>query len=359
MASPEAPTADKFQILPEESKKSKDADSMLLVVFVILANFIAFISLGLAIVGVAQNGSNVYNIGTSSGSDNGFSSGTWSGGFSSGTWSGGFSSGTWSGGFSSGEKIWIFQIGHYVGNTQYLDESSGTIKGYNVDVVNAVCQLANKNCALVWDLYENCWDSQVGQRARGGKGLMGSWYHACVGWANTRDRARTYLFSSSFEKSLSPAYFVKKGGSFDFFPNFSGKKVGILDGWSVDEHCLARYNDVTGFDETDVMQVTHYGSEDDIIAALSSDTIDVAFVPRTPYFDMSQMVEYTGEPGEDLCVIGGPAMMMRKDQFELRTWWDAFFEKLIATSQYNDICDNVEETHGDQPGFDKEYVCVV
>lgn len=66
-----------------------------------------------------------------------------------------------------------------------------------------------------------------------------------LGWANTRDRARTYLFSSSFEKSLSPAYFVKKGGNFDFFPNFSGKKVGILDGWSADEHCLARYNDVT------------------------------------------------------------------------------------------------------------------
>lgn len=59
------------------------------------------------------------------------------------------------------------------------------------------------------------------------------------------------------------------------------------------------------------------------------------------------MVEYTEKPGEDLCVIGGPAMMMRKDQLELRTWWDAAFERLIATSQYNDICDNVEEKHGE------------
>lgn len=71
MTSPEAPTTDKIQILPEESKKSNNGVSMLLVVFVILNTFIAVVALVLAIVGVTQNGSNVYNIGTNSNSDNG------------------------------------------------------------------------------------------------------------------------------------------------------------------------------------------------------------------------------------------------------------------------------------------------
>lgn len=65
-----------------------------------------------------------------------------------------------------------------------------------------------------------------------------------IGWAITRDRARTYSFSTPFEKTFEPTYWVKPGGSFTS-PNFNNLKVAILDGWSVDEHCLARYDDVT------------------------------------------------------------------------------------------------------------------
>ena len=33
-----------------------------------------------------------------------------------------------------------------------------------------VCQEAGIDCRVVWDRYENCWDSQVGQHATGGQG---------------------------------------------------------------------------------------------------------------------------------------------------------------------------------------------
>lgn len=71
MASHEAPTSDQFEILSEESKKSKRAASMILVVFVIMTLFIASVALILSIVGVARNGSIEFNIGGVTDSDNG------------------------------------------------------------------------------------------------------------------------------------------------------------------------------------------------------------------------------------------------------------------------------------------------
>lgn len=44
-----------------------------------------------------------------------------------------------------------------------------------------VCQLANKDCAIVWDEEINCWDSSAGKASRGGAGLFNGWYDGCAG----------------------------------------------------------------------------------------------------------------------------------------------------------------------------------
>ncbi len=44
-----------------------------------------------------------------------------------------------------------------------------------------VCQRASKNCRVVYDVWTRCWDSEEGQVARGGVGLMSNWYDACQG----------------------------------------------------------------------------------------------------------------------------------------------------------------------------------
>ncbi|XP_071838029.1 uncharacterized protein [Apostichopus japonicus] len=328
-----ASTSDIAKIIPDEKDNTMDAKTVKFIVFfVAVANVIALVALIVAFVGASK--SNEFYIDTAGSVDSDVL------------------------GETGVDRVWVFQIGHYVGNTQYLDEDTETIKGYNVDVVNAVCQIANKNCRLTWDLYERCWDSQAGERPRGGIGLMGGWYDACVGWAITRDRARTYSFSTPFEKTFEPTYWVKPGGSFTS-PNFNNLKVAILDGWSVDEHCLARYDDVTDFDESDASQVIHFRSEDDVIAALKADMVDVAFLPKIPYLDSHLEIELAAyQPDTDRCVLGGPAMMMPKDQDELTTWFNAAFNTLKSSYQYQDICDNLKDEHGDQPGNDPEYICV-
>ena len=44
-----------------------------------------------------------------------------------------------------------------------------------------VCQIAGKNCEMVYDTPQRCWDSQTGSRPLGGEGLFEKYYDACVG----------------------------------------------------------------------------------------------------------------------------------------------------------------------------------
>ncbi|XP_022096000.1 uncharacterized protein LOC110982119 isoform X2 [Acanthaster planci] len=85
------------------------------------------------------------------------------------------------------DKIWVFAIGHDNRfNLEYIDELSGTVRGFHVDLVEAVCNVANKNCRLMWDVYENCYNSQAGKRPRPGVGLVSRWYDGCTGKLNLK-----------------------------------------------------------------------------------------------------------------------------------------------------------------------------
>lgn len=61
----------------------------------------------------------------------------------------------------------------------------------------------------------------------------------------------------------------------------------------------------------------------------------------------NNMLKIVHRPDTDMCTNGGPGLMIQKDQFELKTWWNDAFGRLVDTSQYRDICDNIEEDHGE------------
>lgn len=321
----------------------------LLTFFTATAGVISVIALIIAFVAVARNGTNEYYIGGTSNANTSSKGTTNTMDNTAGT--------------INGEKIWMLQIGHFQSNTQYLDEESGTIQGYNVDVVNAVCQLANKNCALVWDIYENCWNSQVGERPRGGTGLMSRWYDACVGWIITSDRSRTLRFTNEFEKRVDVSLWVNSGGSLpgadSNMPDLSNLKVGFVDGWFSDEHCLARYDEIIGFNQLDNDQVIHYPDEASLIAAMNRSEISTAFLSVRPSRSGNDSsIQTAWIPDDNKCLLGGIAVMTQKDQLDFLTWWNYAFERLRVTSQYKDICRRLETDHGDQPGFTADDVCV-
>lgn len=70
-----------------------------------------------------------------------------------------------------------------------------------------------------------------------------------AGWIITSDRSRTLKFTNEFEKKVDVSLWVRKGGRLQGadsnMPNLTDLKVGFVDGWFADEHCLARYDQIT------------------------------------------------------------------------------------------------------------------
>ncbi|XP_072179453.1 uncharacterized protein [Diadema setosum] len=242
-------------------------------------------------------------------------------------------------------KIWTFAIGHDGTNLEYIDDVSGTLRGFHVDLVDAVCEQANKDCRLVWDIYENCWNSQSGQRSRGGVGLMGRWYDACTGWFNTYERALTMQFSSEFRRGLEATFYVRRGNPSAFNPTNIGstQKIGFIDGWASDEHCVARNSATITGAPLDDSQVLHYPSFSELRGALMSGEIVSAFA-NTNVFKGDTEIHTIGTTYSN-CANGGGSMMMMKDS-SLPSWWNPAFEAIRSSGVYAEVCGRVTTDHG-------------
>ncbi|XP_072027428.1 uncharacterized protein, partial [Amphiura filiformis] len=295
-----------------------------LLVLICVIGAISLVALVLAAFSISQKGTTNFNVGTTSGTT----------------------------GTTNEDKIWTFAIGHDGTNLEYIEDTTGTLRGFHVDIVNAVCTIANKNCRLVWDIYRNCWTSQAGERARGGLGMMSGWYDACTGWFNTYDRALTVDFTTAFRKPLMGVFYVKNGNPDGFqWTDLTGKQIGILDGWAQDEHCLARKSDIITGVPLETSQIVHYVTIEAGVAAVNNGDVAALFANTNQDSRGLQVVS-----DELSCTKDGGCMMFRKDA-RIAAWWNPAFERLKETT-YRDICARVDKDHGAQPGAGGDIICV-
>ncbi|XP_072019095.1 arginine-binding periplasmic protein-like [Amphiura filiformis] len=253
-------------------------------------------------------------------------------------------------------KIWNLAIGHLDNNEAYIDDLTGQVKGFHVDIAFEVCKRANKNCRLIWDLYNRCWDSQAGEVTRGGVGLMGGWYDGCVGWAQSYDRSRTFQFSKPFTKSASTYLLVKSNNPRGVDPtDVTGKIIGFIDGYVSDEFCLKRQQGVTGNDLPST-QIRHFDSLQDLIDAIVNGQVDAGF--STFRGDVPDTITLLSDnPFSCYLPNGGVSIMTRLDN-GLADWWNPAQDSLIQSSTYRQICSDLKEAHGDQRGNDPSDVCL-
>jgi len=258
---------------------------------------------------------------------------------------------------SASGDIWTFAIGHDGTNIEYIDDVSGTLRGFHVDIVDAVCAQANKDCRLVWDIYENCWDSQAGQSSRGGFGLMARWYDACTGWFNTYQRALTVQFSDEFRLGLSGIFYVRQGnpGGFDATNIRSGQIIGFVDGWASDEHCLARSGATIQGVPLATSQVIHYPTREALKAAIIGGNVAAGFANTNVYAE-DPTVQTVGD-AVTTCVKGGGSMMSRMDS-SINVWWNPAFAAIKDTAVYQRICDRAATNHGHMPGATGDLLCL-
>lgn len=255
------------------------------------------------------------------------------------------------------DKVWLFHVGEWDSNLEYIDEESGEVRGFISDIVDAVCRIANKNCRRVFDIYTNCWKNVAGEQGRGGVGLMSGWYDACSGWRPMKERTRTFAFGDSFTRDSTSTFVTLPGNPDDFnWRDLTGKKIGFGDGYSTSEHCVASANegDIVGKDLTPD-QIFHYHDFDTMLVALKAKEIDALFLS---YGQVDQSPDVEVVSGElDLCKRPGLSAMARFDS-KLVEWWNPALAKLVASKEYGEICQDSKDEHGHWPGRDPRELCL-
>ncbi|XP_022100877.1 uncharacterized protein LOC110984729 [Acanthaster planci] len=238
-------------------------------------------------------------------------------------------------------KIWVFAIGHDGTNLEYIDDLSGTVRGFHVDIIEAVCSAGNKNCRLMWDVYENCYSQQPNKRPRPGVGLVSRWYDACTGWFATYERTASVAFTKPFRKPLKAVFFVKRGNPLNFdSTNLTGKKIAFLDGHASNIFCVQRAG-ITGVNQ--IAQIVHYQTREEVVESVNNEQVDAVFA-NDQIFNLDTDLDVASGTPISTCMQDGAGMMVRKDS-RLPDWWNPAFDQLKQTSQYRDICTSILENH--------------
>ncbi|XP_072019214.1 arginine-binding periplasmic protein-like [Amphiura filiformis] len=314
-----------------KSDRNPDRDSSLMMFqyfFLVASGVLAIVSFIIALVSL-NGGNQCVNVNVSGGSPSSVSSGD--------------------------DKIWMFAIGHSYLNIEYVDEVSGEVRGFDVDFINAVCRYANKNCQLVFDIYERCWNSEAGDVARGGDGLFSRYYDACAAWMQTYERMRVFQFTDPWSHADKGAFYVKKNNPRDFnWQDLSNQTIGFTDGVAYNEHCIARDDRIKG-NKLRIEQIKIYKSRDALISAAINEDVDAVFDTVGGHTDITVIDKVS----EDItvCIIAGFSMMTLKDS-TLPKWWNPAQKKLMKTKEYRMICDDLKIQHGHWPGPTPESFCL-
>ncbi|XP_022098521.1 uncharacterized protein LOC110983521 [Acanthaster planci] len=258
---------------------------------------------------------------------------------------------------SEDDRVWLIAIGDYDVSLEYLDLVSGQIRGYNVDVIKAVCRIANKRCSLVWDVYRHCWETVAGESPRPGIGLQGGWYDACTAWSKTYARSRTFNFTADMSKQHLSVFMIATDRDLASFNwrDLTGKTIGFLQSYSEDATCIRRFPEITG-NNLARNQVKYYVSQQDLLTAVNNGEVDAVFVNE--YLEITEYLQLASDK-LNRCTIGGQAMMTRKDS-TLADWWNPAFQTLLDSPEYLQICKGLEDenVHGSQPGPTLSEHCV-
>ncbi|XP_070552333.1 uncharacterized protein [Ptychodera flava] len=133
---------------------------------------------------------------------------------------------------------------------EYLGER-GTLKGFLVDLINAVCEAAGKRCVVQQTEMTNCFTHQRGERLVAGKGLLAKQFDMCMTWFKTDERAILVSFSKPYWRLNDLAFFIVKKGNPDKFDprNITGEQLGFLFGHSSSPVCLRTSRNVIGAED--------------------------------------------------------------------------------------------------------------
>jgi len=242
-------------------------------------------------------------------------------------------------------KVYKFQISQETrGAYTYYDED-GSMQGFLIDLMHAVCDRAGKECYAVMDKADNCWYFEEGY-GYPGKGLMAGWYTGCLGMFPTTERKNSFDFSKEFTENPKVAMYYNPDAKI-FKPennrDLGNRTIGFVETWAMDPTCLKYQTDFQGNQYGDYTPVW-YKDYETMVKAVLTKKVDAVLAPKALDLDRKGLAYI--EPFFT-CSSQGASVMTRKGD-DVLTWWDKAFDEMKEDGEYRRICTIAERKHGDE-----------
>ncbi|GFR98167.1 arginine-binding extracellular protein ArtP-like [Elysia marginata] len=223
-------------------------------------------------------------------------------------------------------KTWLFSVNGRKRPYSFLDDY-GNLTGFDVDLIDEVCQIAKKRCKMVLSEFTECsFTSRDINYA--GRGLMAEWFDGCPGYVNSIDREGAFDFTDPYLDTYA-SFTVAPGNPSLFDPHtsdYSEFTFTHLTGAVTNSKCLARLG-------KKVSGIIIAANLPEAKTLLLNRTADVLFSPRSKITGLEVL------PEREHCDAGGTAVMLKKGS-HLAQWWNPAFESLVRSGQYQKLCED-------------------
>ncbi|MFZ9039475.1 MAG: ABC transporter substrate-binding protein [Gammaproteobacteria bacterium] len=204
-------------------------------------------------------------------------------------------------------------------------ESDGTLKGFDIEIAEAICAELKRNCVLI----EQDWDGMI-------PALLAKKFDTIIASMSiTEERKKRVDFSDKYYNT--PAKFVaKKGSGLEISKSgLAGKRIGLQRGTTHQCYMEKMFPDV---------ELVLYGTQDEVFQDLAIGRIDAQFsdsIAADDGFlktDAGKDFEFVGgDQHDEACHGPGAGMAVRKSDTQLRDDLNKAIKAIRANGAYQKI----------------------
>lgn len=204
-------------------------------------------------------------------------------------------------------------------------ESDGTLKGFDIEIAEAICAELKRNCVLI----EQDWDGMI-------PALLAKKFDTIIASMSiTEERKKRVDFSDKYYNT--PAKFVaKKGSGLKISKSgLAGKRIGLQRGTTHQCYMEKMFPDV---------ELVLYGTQDEVFQDLAIGRIDAQFsdsIAADDGFlktDAGKDFEFVGgDQHDEACHGPGAGMAVRKSDTQLRDDLNKAIKAIRANGTYQKI----------------------
>lgn len=205
-------------------------------------------------------------------------------------------------------------------------ESSGEIKGFDIDLANALCAQMKVKCELV----AQDWDGMI-------PALLARKYDAIIAAMSITDERRKKVDFTEKYARIPNRFVAIKGTSLDFTPEgMAGKRIGVQRATTHDKYLTDNFGSA--------VTIVRYGNADEAYLDLKSGRV-LAVLADASAIDQGLLskeggdkFEYIGPSLTDRQWFGdGMGIAVRKTDMDLKTKLDEAIKTIRANGKYQEI----------------------